>query len=52
MLHLENRFAVGHVGARQHKSNGNVELVALEIGFVVARHHPHVDARMRAIEAL
>ena len=48
---FENRFAGGNVTARQHESNGNVELVALEIGFVVARHHPHVDAGMRAIEA-
>ena len=50
-LAVEHRFAVWNVTARQHKSYGNVELIALEIGFVVARHHPHVDAEMRAIEA-
>src|SRR5262249_89551 len=47
----EEAFAIGGVRPLRHKADRNVELVAFEIGFVVARDDAYIDARMYAIES-
>ena len=49
-LAVKQQFARGNVRPRGHEANGEIQLVALEIGSVVARHDPHIDSRVSAIE--
>jgi hypothetical protein len=47
---LEQALAVRRIATSRNETDGNVELITLEIRPVVAGDHANIDARVRQIE--